>query len=171
MLFGYNSFNDLIQSTFKNVDTNLVIKFLIPIIIFIDIIFQFLFQSTNGIYFLMSLYIIDFFTGVAKSIMYSRQVNLLVKENKQVPEEIKNKVLVSKKFPRFLMTMLFALTLLSILKFAGVYVIVFSPLYSIFYAVFLGQQIISIVENGGEMKLIPFDVVKKLKQKINILKN
>jgi hypothetical protein len=53
----------------------------------------------------------------------------------------------------------------------GVYSVVFYPAYSIFYSVFLGQQFISIVENLGEIKLLPYDIVTKLKEKITIRKN
>ncbi|WP_236252676.1 phage holin family protein [Echinicola sp. 20G] len=108
-------------------------------------IFQFLFQSVGGIYFLIVLYVIDFLSGVAKAIY--------------------KKELVSKKFPRFLFTMLAALMILSILKFAGMYVIVFYPLYSIFYGVFTGQQIISIAENLTELKLLPLSLLNKLKRR------
>ncbi|MCH7396570.1 phage holin family protein [Belliella sp. DSM 107340] len=170
MIFGYSSFDEYIEAVFKHVNSEIVIKYLIPLILLINLVFNYLFVSAGGIYFLMILYCIDFLTGVAKSIKYSLEIVKLKKDGLPIPKEIEDKKLVSKKFPRFLLTLFAALILLSILKFAGIYSIVFMPLYSIFYAVFLGQQIISISENFFELKLIPIDVVSKLKTKINELK-
>lgn len=170
MIYGYSSFNEFLESLFKHLNAEIV-KYLIPIVLIINLFFEYFFVSAGAIYFLMILYCIDFATGISKSIMYSLEIIKLKKQDLEVPKELDNKKLVSKKFPRFLLTLFSALVLLSILKFAGIHSIVFIPLYSIFYAVFLGQQIISIVENFGEMKLIPIEIVNKLKKKINQFKN
>src|SRR5690606_35877555 len=118
------------------------------------------FQNTDAIYFLIIMYCLDFVTGAIKATVYLR-------EYKKTGElSIKNKILVSKKFPRFLFTMLAALLVLTLLNFMGRYSVVFSPVYPLFYGVFLGQQFISIVENLGELKLIPYEIVTRLKQRI-----
>ncbi|NHE57964.1 phage holin family protein [Cyclobacterium plantarum] len=146
-MWGFSSFSELITATFKNIGSEFVIKYIVPIILAIDLLFKFLFISEIGVYFLMALYGIDFLTGIIKAII--------------------TKNLVSKRFPRFLFTMLSALLILSILKYAGMFVVVFYPLYSIFYGVFVGQQIISIVENLTALKLLPLEVLNKIKSKIS----
>lgn len=171
-MFGYNSFDELIEQTFKNISNEFVYKWLIPIIVIINQVFGYVFVSVGGIWFLIFLYSVDFLTGVAKSILYTLKSKKLKRENKEVPKEIEDKVLVSKKFPRFLLTLFSAMLILGILKFAAIYSVVYMPLYSIFYAVFLGQQIISIAENLTEMKLLPLSILERLKNKIsNFLNN
>jgi phage-related holin len=170
-MFGYSNFTELFNSVFKNVDTELIIKYIVPFFVGIDLIFSFLFQSTEAIYFLIILYIIDFITGVSKSIYFSIKAKDLKRVQATIPQEVKDKQLKSKKFPRFLITMLVALMLLTLLKFAGEFIIVFYPLYSIFYSVFVGQQLISIIENLHDMKLLPTEIYNKIKLKINQVKN
>ncbi|MEB2775223.1 phage holin family protein [Algoriphagus sp. D3-2-R+10] len=165
-MYGYTSGSELIKAIFKNVDNEWVIKILFPLITVIDLIFNFLFQSVGAIYFLIVLYVIDFLTGVAKSIMYSLKIRGLKKQNLSIPKELEDKKLVSKKFPRFLLTLLAALMLLSLVKFAAIHSIIFVPLYSIFYSTFLGQNILSICENLAEMNLVPYKFVTIIKRKI-----
>ncbi|WP_213946782.1 phage holin family protein [Litoribacter ruber] len=142
-------------------------KYLTPIIISLNIIFDYLFINAGGIYFLMVLYCVDFILGVAKSIRFSILARRFKKEGLvEAYNEVKDKVLVSKKFPRFLLSLLSALLILTLLKFMGLNAIVFVPLYSIFYSIFIGGQFISIVENLGEMELVSTELVKKVKQKI-----
>lgn len=164
-MFGFSNFGEFFNSIFKNVDTNFIIKIIIPLGILIDTIFSFLFQNNEAIYFLILLYLIDFFTGIIKAVYYSLEIKRLKQINKPT-DHLENKKLVSKKFPRFLMTMLAALMILSLVKFAGIHSIIFLPLYSLFYSIFLGQQLISIAENLSEVKVLPFSIVKKLKSKI-----
>jgi len=164
-MFGFSNFGEFFNSIFKNVDTNFIIKIIIPLGILIDTVFSFLFQNNEAIYFLILLYLIDLFTGIIKAVYYSLEIKRLKQINKST-DHLENKKLVSKKFPRFLMTMLAALMILSLVKFAGIHSIIFLPLYSLFYSIFLGQQLISIAENLSEIKVLPFSIVKKLKSKI-----
>lgn len=166
MFFGYSSVEDFLNLLFKGVNNEVILKWFIPVILGLNFLFDFLFASVGGIWFLIILYCVDFLTGFAKSIYYSRIIYNLKKQNKEVSEDLENKKLVSKKFPRFLFTLLAALLILTLIKFAGEYSIIFMPLFSIFYSVFLGQQLISIVENLSEMNLIPLNIVEKLKRKI-----
>lgn len=166
MIFGYNNFEDFLTSLFKGVTSDIIIKYIIPFILLINLAFDFLFASIGGIWFLITLYIIDFLTGVIKATYFSIQIVKLKKANLEVPKEYESKKLVSKKFPRFLFTLLASLIILSLINFAGKFSIIFYPLFSIFYSVFLGQQLISIIENFYEMKLVPLALYKKLKKKI-----
>lgn len=160
MLFGFSGIAEYITATFKYCNTLFVTKYLAPTILLIDTLFGVLFQSTGAIYFLMILYCLDFFTGVGKAIYYSF-------EYKRTKDPAMNsKRLISKKFPRCFLTMLAALLILTLLNFMGIYSIIFYPAYSIFYSIFLGQQFISIAENLSEVKLIPLDIVAKLKERI-----
>jgi hypothetical protein len=164
MLFGFSDFREYLCSISKNLNT-VFIHILIPLITFIDVFFSFFFHSPGAIYFLISMYCVDFVTGICKSINYT------IKYRETQDEKYKSKILRSKKFPRFALTMLAALSILSMLKFMGQYSLIFLPLYSIFYPIFLGQQFISIAENLGEMNLIPYDIVEKIKKRINIDEN
>lgn len=169
-MLGYNNFEEFITQLFKHIENEIIIKYFIPSMVIIDMVFSFLFHSTESIYFLIILYLVDFFTGVTKSIYYSTKIRNLKKNKQEIPEEYKEKQLRSKKFPRFLLTMFVALVLLSLVKFAGEYSIIFLPLYSIFYSVFVGQQLISIIENFYELKLIPTKIYKEITTKINELR-
>jgi hypothetical protein len=171
MLFGYTSLEDFITTLFKGVQNETIIKIITPIILGIDIIFSFVFDSVGGIWFLILLYIIDFLTGVAKSINYSIKIKKLKIANKYIPHDLLNKKLVSKRFPRFLLTMFAALMLLGLISLAGKFSIIYMPLFSIFYSIFLGQQLISIIENLSELKLISTATYKKLIKKITEYKN
>ncbi|MBC6365789.1 phage holin family protein [Algoriphagus sp. AK58] len=166
-MFGFQSFGDFFNAIFKNIDTNFIIKYLVPFGIVIDAVFNFLFQNNNAIYFLITLYLIDFLTGIIKAIYISLEIKRFKNLNKPIPESFHSKKLVSKKFPRFLMTMLAALLILTLVKFAGIHSVIFLPLYSLSYSIFLGQQLISIAENLSELKLLPFNIVKKLKSKLS----
>ena len=165
-MFGYSTVKELIGAVFKHADSALFLKYVLPIVLFINTIFNFLFQSVGGIWFLIFLYSVDFITGVSKAVCYSYRAKSLIKLNLPVPEKISSNVLVSKKFPKFLLTLFVALLLLTILNFAAIHSIVFMPLYSIFYAVFIGQNIISIAENFSEMGLLKASLLTKLKAKI-----
>ncbi|MDR7130698.1 phage-related holin [Algoriphagus sp. 4150] len=165
-MYGYANGTDLVKAIFKNVDNEWVVKILFPLFTIIDLVFNFLFQSVGAIYFLIILYVVDFLTGVLKSIMFSLKIRKLNKLGLPVSKELEDKKLVSKKFPRFLLTMLSALLLLSLVKFAGIYSIIFVPLYSIFYSTFLGQQLISITENLHAMDLVPYKFIAVIKRKI-----
>ena len=165
-MFGYTTFGELIKAIFKHFDSALVLKYLVPIVLFINTVFSFLFQSVAVIWFLILLYCLDFITGITKSLVFTYKAKKLKKQGLPVPEHIALNVLVSKKFPRFLITMFAAMILLAILNFAAIHSLVFMPLYSIFYAVFLGQNIISIVENGEQMGLFSTKIVSLIKEKI-----
>jgi hypothetical protein len=69
----------------------------------LDPSFGFFFQSTDAIYFLMLLYCLDFLTGVGKAIYFSMEYR------RTGDITMRNKILVSKKFPRCCLTMLAAL--------------------------------------------------------------
>ncbi|WP_215225865.1 phage holin family protein [Echinicola shivajiensis] len=167
MFFGYDSIGELITQTFKHITNEWVIKYVIPFFILVNTVFNFLFDNyTESIYFLMIVYIIDFCTGIAKAINYSILYSNLKESNPIEADKIKDKVLTSRKFPRFLFTMLAAILILSLLRFAGVYSIIFNPLFAIFYSIFLGGNIISIGENLTELKLLPLSILNKLKKKI-----
>ena len=170
-MFGYKGFPDLLSSLFKAVDTSLVVKYLVPFFILIDSFFKWVFVSSAGIYFLMILYCIDFLTGIGKAAYFSLKIRKYKKDNIDIPKDWEEKKLVSKKFPRFLITMLCAVLLLALLQFAGLYSVVFIPLYSIFYAVFTGQQLISITENLNEVGLVSMNILSKLRQKITDITN
>lgn len=165
-MFGYNSFSEFITTLFRNVNSEFLLKYIVPIILGIDLLLSFVFDSVGGIWFLVLLYVIDFITGVFKSIKNSFKIRNYKKMNIEVPDFLEDKKLKSKKFPRFLMTMFAALLILGILSIAGKFSIVYAPLFSIFYAVFLGQQIISITENLYELGLVPFSIFKKITKKI-----
>lgn len=165
-MFGYTTIGELIKAIFKHCDTALYLKYVMPAILFINTVFTFLFQSVGGIWFLIFLYAVDFFTGVAKAIKYSLKASRYKNKGLPVPEEIAAKELVSKKFPRFLLTLFAAMLLLVILNFAAIHSLVFIPLYSIFYAVFVAQNIISVAENLSELGLLDATILTNLKRKI-----
>ncbi len=165
-MFGYSTFKELIEALFKHVDSALFLKYVMPFVLYINIVFDYLFQSVGGIWFLILLYTLDFITGVTKAISYSYKSYKLKNKGLPVPILVSSNVLVSKRFPRFLMTLFAAMLLLFILNFAAIHSIVFMPLYSIFYAVFLSQNILSIAENLNELGLLRLDIVTKLKTKI-----
>tara|TARA_R110002020_G_scaffold403141_3_gene613267 strand:- start:817 stop:1332 length:516 start_codon:yes stop_codon:yes gene_type:complete len=165
-MFGYSTFKELIGAIFKHADSALFLKYIMPVVLFINTVFNYLFQSVGGIWFLILLYTLDFFTGVAKAVSYSYKAKKLRKLGSPVPEDIASKVLVSKKFPRFLLTLFAAMLLLFILNFAAIHALVFMPLYSIFYAVFVSQNILSIAENLNELGLLKIEVLIRLKAKI-----
>ncbi|MCH7411164.1 phage holin family protein [Belliella sp. DSM 111904] len=165
-MFGYTTIGELIKAIFKHCDTALYLKYVMPVVLFINTVFTFLFQSVGGIWFLIFLYAVDFLTGIAKAIYYSLKASRYKNKGLPVPEEIASKVLISKKFPRFLLTLFAALLLLTILNFAAIHSIVFTPLYGIFYAVFVAQNTISIAENLSELGLLNASILKKLKRKI-----
>lgn len=166
MLFGYDNFDDFLHSMFKGVHNDFVLKWVLPIFTGIHFLFTQVFDSEEGMYFLITLYCIDFITGFGKSVKYSLKVNKLLKKGEEIPNEIYHKRLVSKRFPRFLITMSAALLLLGILSFAAKFSVVYIAIFPIFYSIFLGQQIISITENLNEMGLIPSKVYNKLKKHI-----
>lgn len=165
MLFGYHDTKEYATAIFKYFDTVLIAKYMAPALLVADALFGFLFQSKEAIYFLVIMYCLDFLTGAIKATSY------LWEYKRTGDPSIKDKILVSKKFPRFLFTMLAALLVLTLLNFMGAHSIVFYPVYPVFYSVFLGQQFISIVENLGELKLIPYEMVARLKEKITQSKN
>ncbi|WP_339755160.1 phage holin family protein [Algoriphagus aquimarinus] len=165
-MYGFKNLTELSNCLFKSVDTVLIAKYLIPFFLIVDSFFTWLFVSTGGIYFLMILFVIDFLTGIAKATYYSLKIKKLKQQGLETPIEFEDRKLVSKKFPRFLITMLCSVMLLALLQFAGVYSLVFIPLYSIFYAVFVGQNLISITENLSEVGVVSAKIVSKLKQKI-----
>lgn len=166
-MFGYQTFNELLKAIFKHYDSALFIKYILPAVLVINTVFEFLFQSVGGIWFMILLYLIDFITGVAKAVHFSLKAKKLRKEGLPVPVEIANRVLVSKKFPRFLLTLLAAMLLLALLNFAAIHSVFFIPLYSIFYGVFIAQNILSVAENLNEMGLLKLEVLVKLKAKVN----
>jgi len=166
MLFGYQTIEEFLHTLFKGVHSEFVLKWLLPILTGTHFVFAQVFDSTAGLYFLISLYCIDFITGFGKSVKYSIKVSKLKKIGEDVPEEIYHKRLVSKRFPRFLITMSAALLLLGILSFAAKFSVVYIAIFPIFYSIFLGQQIISITENLSEMGAIPSKFYNKLKSKI-----
>src|SRR5690554_5295099 len=131
MIFGFSGVGDFALSIFKGCNNTLIVKYIVPIVAFTDMVFTFLFESTGAIYFLILMYCLDFVTGVTKSIYYSLQY----RRTQEIA--LKDKILTSKKFPRFLLTLLASLTILSLVKFMGIHSVVFIPLYSIFYPVFL----------------------------------
>src|SRR5688572_18662617 len=100
-MFGYKTFGELFEQVFKHFSNELVYKYIIPTIVILNTLFNFLFASVNGIWFLILLYLIDFFTGISKSIMYTIKARRYSKMGLEVPKHIQDKVLVSKKFPRF----------------------------------------------------------------------
>lgn len=169
-MYGYTSFQELLKAVFKNLNNEWIIKILIPLITSIDLIFRFFFQSENAIYFLIILYLVDFITGIVKSLNYTLKIKRMKKQGLEISNDLYEKRLVSKKFPRFLLTLLCSLLLLSLLKFAGIHSIVFLPLYSIFYSVFVGQNLISIVENMVELEIVPPKLLDVLKSKIKFFK-
>lgn len=165
-MWGYLSFTEFIKTWFRNVDSLIIQKYLIPLLLIINTFFEWIFISVGGIYFLMVLYIIDFITGVGRSIYFSLKIKEYKTKSLSVPSIYVDKKLVSKKFPRFLLTLLSTIVLLALIKFAGIYSVIFYPLYSIFYSVFLGQQLISIVENLNDMGLLGKTIYNSLKRKI-----
>jgi hypothetical protein len=166
-MFGYASFGEFLSTLFKSVDNLWLYKYVLPFLLLINSFFEWVFISTGGIYFLMVVYIIDFFTGIIKAIHNSIQVRKLKKSEQEVPKELEADKLQSKKFPRFLMTMFAAVVMLVIMKLGASFTIVFVPLYSIFYSVFLTQQVISIAENFHAVGLLEAGILKKIKTKLS----
>ena len=165
-MYGFKSMAEVIRCLFRSIDTVFITKYLVPFFLIIDSLFKWIFVSTGGIYFLMVLYVIDFLTGCGKAVYFSLQIRKHKKLGLPIPNEWEDKKLVSKKFPRFLITMFCSILLLALLQLAGVYSLVFIPLYSIFYAVFTGQQLISIAENLSEVGVVSMGILSKLKKKI-----
>ncbi len=157
---------EVAKCLFRSIDTVFITKYLIPFFLIIDSLFTWIFVSTGGIYFLMALYVIDFLTGIGKAIYFSLKIRKHKKEGKPIPQAWEDQKLVSKKFPRVLITLFCSILLLALLQLAGTYSLVFVPLYSIFYAVFTGQQLISIAENLSEVGVVSMGILTKLKQKI-----
>lgn len=168
-MFGFNGFGEFMLTLFKGVDNLWLCKYIIPFFLLINTFFEWVFISTGGIYFLMIVYVIDFFTGIIKALHKSIKISRLKKEGKEVPEVLYNDRLQSRKFPRFLMTMFAAITMLILIKVGAMFTVVFVPLYSIFYAVFLTQQVISVAENFNEMGWLDAGIVTKLKRKLSEL--
>ena len=165
-MYGFKNMAEVIRCLFRSIDTVFITKYLMPFFLIIDSLFKWIFVSTGGIYFLMALYVIDFLTGFGKAVYFSLQIRKHKKLGLPIPNELEEKKLVSKKFPRFLITMFCSIILLALLQLAGVYSLVFIPLYSIFYAVFTGQQLISIAENLSEVGVVSMGILSKLKKKI-----
>ncbi|MBW3469089.1 phage holin family protein [Arthrospiribacter ruber] len=165
-MWGFDSFLQFIKTWFRFVETTVLHKYFIPVILAINFVFEWVFVSVGGIYFLIVLYILDFLTGVGRSLYFSYKISFNTKHNLPIPKKYIEKKLVSKKFPRFLITMLSTVILLGILKLAGVYSAIFLPLFSIFYSVFLGQQIISITENLHDVGIVGGKIYERLKRKI-----
>lgn len=167
MILGFKNMDDFLETLFGGVQNDILIKYIIPIVIAIDLAFQFVFDSVGGIWFLIFLYTIDFLTGFLKSLIVSTKIYKLKKSGEYIPPDLLDKKLVSKKFPRFLLTMSAALLILGLISMAGKFSIVYMPLFSIFYAIFVGQQIFSIIENLYEMGLVSYATYKRLIKKIS----
>ncbi len=170
-MYGYNNFNEFLSSWLKAITTNFYIKFLLPFFLFVDAFFAWVFVSTGGIYFLILLYVIDFITGIGKAVYFSIKIRKHKNQGLEVPEYFEDNKLISKKFPRFLLTMLSSVMLLGLLKFAGIHSILFIPLFSIFYAAFVGQQLISITENLSQVGIFSRELYTKLNSKITDITN
>ena len=147
-MYGFSSLSDFINTLFLKYFSPKLVGILIAIIAIIRLFFQNFFHNEHAIYFLIVLYVIDFLTGIFKS--------------------IKNKTLVSKKVPRVILTLFGALLILSITFFASQFSIIFEPVGMVFYSVFLAQQILSIGENLHQVGAINIEIWIAIKEKFNI---
>lgn len=146
-MYGITSFKKLISLFFGNAKSITTIA-LIIITFLTTLIENYIYSSAGAVWFLFSLYGIDWLTGVIKAVKL-RQFN-------------------SKNFGRIAVSLVGAVLLLFMAFNAAKYSAIFFWLPSTIYAVLTGQQIISISENLMLIGAIKKNIFHFLSQKFSL---
>jgi len=148
MFFGISSIRELLPLLFKG--TGSIANFLIWVLaITSQIITGFIWTSVAPVYFLWSLILIDFLTGIGRAIFIRKDFG-------------------SKRFPKVVLSLIGNTLMLYIAHQSSIHSNVLYYFFpSFIYSVLISTQIISIIENLTELGLFNRDIYNYLKSKVS----
>lgn len=149
MFFGIGNVRELVPLLFKGWSTYMqYIAFVVGVLT--QLITGFIWVSAPPVYFLWSLILIDFFTGILRAALVKKDFG-------------------SKRFPKVIITLFGSTLMLYIAHQSSLHL---SILYHFFppfvFAVMVSTQIISIIENLSQLGVLPKELVEFARSKFGI---